>query len=166
MVVVQPRDDEKSWERPAGAPAAPGAEPAQHADPSPRPPINATSEWQAHKTADGRTFWHNPITKEKTWERPAGAPETPAQQPEEKPAEVAGAATWEEVKAPDGRVFWYNRATKEKSWDRPQGFAGAADEKPGNGNWEEITTNDGRVFWYDRVTKEKTWEKPVALRQM
>eukprot|EP01065_Artemidia_motanka_P025827 TRINITY_DN30780_c0_g1_i1.p1 TRINITY_DN30780_c0_g1~~TRINITY_DN30780_c0_g1_i1.p1 ORF type:complete len:476 (+),score=113.35 TRINITY_DN30780_c0_g1_i1:83-1510(+) len=150
---------EKTWTQPPGAPAPPAgsiAESPRGADSS-APPVPsaapAASEWTAHNAPDGRTFWHNKLTKVKTWIRPDGAPEPPS-------LTAANPGDWERSKASDGRSFWYNVRTGEKTWQQPHG----TEEEPRQGGglppgWKEHSA-DGKVFYVNEITKKKQWEHP------
>eukprot|EP01062_Namystynia_karyoxenos_P055899 TRINITY_DN46908_c0_g1_i1.p1 TRINITY_DN46908_c0_g1~~TRINITY_DN46908_c0_g1_i1.p1 ORF type:complete len:515 (+),score=122.49 TRINITY_DN46908_c0_g1_i1:127-1545(+) len=161
-----PVTGEKTWQQPPGAPAAPQASgsttppaAAREAAPSAAAPIAAPpapeSEWQVCVATEGRVFWYNRRTKEKTWDKPAGAPAAPSASVD--PSE------WEQVTMADGRVFWHNPRTKEKSWDRPGAQTqGPPERNPDNlpPGWAAHSTDEGRTFYYNRDTGKKQWHKP------
>jgi len=96
----------------------------------PFPPPGATT-WQEHRTADGRIYYYNTITKVTQWTKPEELMT---------PAEVSFHALelhlhhvltclssqralanqpWKEYTAEGGKKYWYNTETKQSSWEMP-----------------------------------------------
>eukprot|EP00756_Hemistasia_phaeocysticola_P040535 Hpha_TRINITY_DN16868_c2_g1::TRINITY_DN16868_c2_g1_i1::g.152725::m.152725 len=181
---------EKTWSQPPGAPAPPPGgqvlqqpSPRGHTDPAHHPhapggglpsagPPAGESDWTVHHSPEGRCFWYHRITKEKTWSRPPGAPDAPAE-----PA-VSDPSEWEMLTANDGRPFWFNRRTQEKTWQKPTGLQdggappgvqggalGGGGEMPLPADWKEFKAGD-RVFYHNARTGEKTWTRPTGEPQM
>lgn len=70
--------------------------------------------WQEHKTADGRPYYYNNITKVTQWTKPEDMMS---------PAERALAnQPWKEYTAEGGRKYWYNTETKQSSWEMPEAY--------------------------------------------
>ena len=96
--------------------------------------INVESEgalppgWQAVASkSDGRTFYHNDTTGEKSWERPIGPHATAQAVAAVRLAHVTARADtgplppgWQAVASKsDGKTFYHNNDTGEKAWVRP-----------------------------------------------
>ncbi|KAI1859802.1 hypothetical protein JX265_010251 [Neoarthrinium moseri] len=79
--------------------------------------------WQEHKTADGRSYYYNPITKVTQWTKPeemmSSAERALANQP------------WKEYTAEGGRKYWYNTETKQSSWEMPEAYKRALGQDSG-----------------------------------
>eukprot|EP00756_Hemistasia_phaeocysticola_P031487 Hpha_TRINITY_DN16355_c0_g4::TRINITY_DN16355_c0_g4_i1::g.59290::m.59290 len=174
--------NEKRWDPPPGFPA----DPATHEPPPTQPAaIPRASDWEAVRASNGRVFWYDKNTKQKTWERPEGAPEGP-------PQPVASAPSdWKmfvsDKPGKEGQKWWYNTRTKEKSWERPPGVpeedelsapapppqapvadypaapAHPAPAAPAEQEWTQHTTAGGKVFYYNTITKAKSWDKPAGF---
>lgn len=70
------------------------------------------SDWREHTAADGRKYWHNIVTKESTWERPACLQS-------ELERLTALYTAWKIYKAADGREYWHNVETGQSEWTTP-----------------------------------------------
>ncbi|ROV91249.1 hypothetical protein VPNG_09701 [Cytospora leucostoma] len=74
-------------------------------------PQPGAAVWQEHRTADGRTYYYNSVTKVTQWTKPEDIMS---------PAERALAnQPWKEYTAEGGRKYWYNTETKTSSWEMP-----------------------------------------------
>lgn len=188
---------EKTWSQPPGAPSPPPGgqvlqqpSPRGHTDPAPQyphtpggglgqPPAGLGAapgepEWTVHTAPEGRCFWYNRITKEKTWTKPPGAPDAPPEPSAGNPAD------WEMLTAGDGRQFWFNRRTQEKTWQKPPilndpassravpspGMYGGGQDQPLGElplppDWKEYKSGD-RVFYHNARTNEKSWTRPTG----
>ena len=107
-------------------PHARPARAARHAAAAPRPAPRVAAQWQELvDPSTGATYYHNPVTKETTWEAPPGhgAP-TPPPPPPPPPAAPPAPATpvgWEA--APDaatGLTYYHNTVTGEVQWEVPR----------------------------------------------
>ncbi|KAI9013299.1 hypothetical protein BC832DRAFT_549319 [Gaertneriomyces semiglobifer] len=107
------------WSAPPGLPPALGA-PVMgapvtamgppHALP---PPGGQPSQnlWTIHKTAEGRQYYFNNITKQSSWEKPEEL---------KSPMEKALARTsWKEYETAEGKKYYYNTVTKVTTWETP-----------------------------------------------
>lgn len=114
--------------------------------------------------ADQDHFWHNSVTGESTWERPAvlghddpsGSGQKYFVDPKtgksswDKPVESAWMATTVPVGAENaGREFYFNEVTKEATWEKPAALA-----------WSK---KSGRAFWHNDITGQSTWDRPADL---
>ncbi|XP_024006022.1 pre-mRNA-processing protein 40A isoform X3 [Eutrema salsugineum] len=80
-------------------------------DPGSLTPQSA-SDWQEHKSADGRKYYYNKQTKQSSWEKPLELMT---------PLERADASTvWKEFTTAEGRKYYYNKVTKESKWTIPE----------------------------------------------
>ena len=131
----------------------------------------AASEWTAHLTEDGRTYYFHAPSGTSSWDPP--------------PVEPAGGSAadqWSQHVSDAGETFFYNAATGETSWQLPAGASlasadGAAagdaasqgepsaagtpssgDELPGA--WSKHTADDGRDYYYNAETGASSWEPP------
>ncbi|CAN0526434.1 unnamed protein product, partial [Ectocarpus sp. 12 AP-2014] len=82
--------------------------------------------WIELKTAAGKTYYQNSISKTTQWNRPEPtkavvAPKTVTYNSTSSPA-VGGAAGWEKVMTADGRPYFQNTMTKTTSWQQPEGW--------------------------------------------
>lgn len=84
----------------------------------------AARAWTAHTSADGQLYYHNSVTGESSWTRPAtyvgDAAPAAASGPPKPVAQAAIAGTdWVEVKCSDGRRYFYNNNTRVTEWTMP-----------------------------------------------
>lgn len=93
---------------PVATAAAPGADPSMPLIPM-VPPV--VSEWSEHKAPDGRTYYHNSVTKQSLWEKP-----DELKSPAEK---LLSHCPWKEYKSDQGKVYYHNVNTKESQWVAP-----------------------------------------------
>lgn len=186
---------QKRWDNP-GAPGAEAPAPAPFAgvgSTSGAPAANATTVWEAVRASNGRVFWYDRSSKQKTWERPEGAPDAP-----DEPA-ASAPSDWKmftsDKPGKEGQKWWYNTRTKEKSWERPKGVVEEDQNAPPASinqpeeygqsapaaphtmtappytsepaaqpqEWTQHTTAGGKVFYYSTANKEKTWDKPAGF---
>ena len=68
-------------------------------------------EWLSAQAEGGHTYWYNPSTGERSWERPTGTTQN----------------AWMSSAAPSGHIYWYNTHTGERTWERP---VGATEQPP------------------------------------
>eukprot|EP00899_Mesostigma_viride_P015427 jgi/Mesvir1/23886/Mv10675-RA.1 len=110
---------------------------------------DSTATWVPHKTADGRTYYHNLSTGEVSWSLP---------DPTSSAAPAGG--QWEKHTTPDGQTFYHNRKTGESSWVVPK--EGKVDPAPvGNGQWMPHKASDGRTFYQNVATGKVSWTIPT-----
>ncbi|WOL13200.1 pre-mRNA-processing protein 40A-like isoform X1 [Canna indica] len=70
-----------------------------------------SSDWQEHRSADGKRYYYNKKTRQSVWEKPLELMT---------PIERADASTdWKEFTTADGRKYYYNKATKQSKWTIP-----------------------------------------------
>eukprot|EP00930_Biecheleria_cincta_P071975 TRINITY_DN59415_c0_g1_i1.p1 TRINITY_DN59415_c0_g1~~TRINITY_DN59415_c0_g1_i1.p1 ORF type:complete len:752 (+),score=167.65 TRINITY_DN59415_c0_g1_i1:82-2256(+) len=139
-------------------------------------------KWTEHTDPEtGKTYYHNSLTNETTWTKPAAAAASSshnggyakAKLPAAPPAAFAGdlPSDWSEHKdSGTGEAFYYNARTKESSWTRPTGAATeqrpVAPSRPepafaANDDWKEHTDPEtGRKYYHNLRTRETAWEKP------
>lgn len=60
--------------------------------------MNDMLQWQEFKTADGKSYFFNILTKQTVWE-------------------------WQEFKTPEGKSYYFNNLTKQTVWDKPKAIA-------------------------------------------
>lgn len=87
-------------------PTAPGAGEAsnsRHAGPTAE---EIKQAWKAHSTADGRKYYHNSITGESTWTRPAGVIEDVAAAAKPASVKKIEGTHWKEVELTDGKRYY------------------------------------------------------------
>ena len=77
-------------------------------------------EWEEHKTDDGkrRVYYHNRLTRQSSWSRPAAPPPLPE--------------GWERKRDAEGSYFYWHEANEQSVWERPmplpRGWAEYRDE--------------------------------------
>ncbi|KCV70023.1 hypothetical protein H696_03490 [Fonticula alba] len=76
-------------------------------------PSQIASSWAEYKSATGRPYYYNSITKESVFQRPDAL----------RTAEEL-ASPWRDFTTEEGKVYFHNRETKETLWDPPADFAG------------------------------------------
>uniref|UniRef100_A0ACD5TB50 Uncharacterized protein n=1 Tax=Avena sativa TaxID=4498 RepID=A0ACD5TB50_AVESA len=94
---------------------SPMVQPGHQSMPASLPPVSPTepssSDWQEHSSGDGKKYYYNKRTKQKSWEKPAELMT---------PLERADASTeWKEFTTAVGRKYYYNKVTKQSKWTIP-----------------------------------------------
>ncbi|KAI0126010.1 hypothetical protein BJ170DRAFT_685253 [Xylariales sp. AK1849] len=79
--------------------------------------------WAEHKTADGRAYYYNIMTKVTQWTKPEDMM-TPAER-------ALANQPWKEYTAEGGRKYWYNTETKQSSWEMPDAYQRALGQDSG-----------------------------------
>ncbi|CAG8453577.1 7909_t:CDS:10 [Acaulospora morrowiae] len=81
--------------------------------PGQTPPLPSTTTrvWTEHTSPDGRTYYHNVVTKESIWDKP-----DELKTPEEK---ALGSCPWKEFTSEGGRKYYYNSVTQVSKWEMP-----------------------------------------------
>src|SRR5690606_28014776 len=89
-------------------------------------PAPLPANWEEHKDASGRTYYHNSETGRTQWTQPS----------EKSPGQVALSvpsstplppALWMQLQDPtSGRIFYWNTVTHESRWDHPSSTTAAA----------------------------------------
>lgn len=69
------------------------------------------SEWTEHKAPDGRTYYHNSVTKQSSWQKP-DCLKTPGEL-------LLSQCPWKEYTADNGKVYYHNVNSKESRWVIP-----------------------------------------------
>lgn len=91
-----------------------------------------------HDNSTDRVYFYHTLTREVTWERPAGF------------------VVWRVSRDLNQRPFFYNVITKETSWDMPDDFV----------LWKECKDpKGGKSYYYNVLSKETTWEKPADFKE-
>lgn len=174
----------------AAAPAVPTATAAVDADLRER-----ASQWTEHKTADGKSYYHNTRTQQSTWDRPEALIEL------DKALAAAGTASdGSGSGSADAAKCGSNSATGEP---RITADSGAAETKPSEKSaasksaessqtaapvkrppakpqdktkpvsstpvpgtpWCVVWTGDSRVFFFNPSTRTSVWERPAELKK-
>lgn len=73
---------------------------------------NPPTVWTQHKTAEGRLYYHNPMTSQTSYEKPDEL-KTPTER-------LLAACPWKEYKTDDGKSYYHNATTKESVWLIPR----------------------------------------------
>ena len=110
------------------------------------------ANWSEHEY-EGRPFWHNEVTKESTYDKPACLLV-------EKQVSVDSEAskTWYETKDNDGYSYYYT-ADGETTYRRPIQLGG-------NGTaWNVEKDPEGQVFYFNVDTFESVYEKPAEVAE-
>jgi hypothetical protein len=143
--------------------------------------------------SNGRPYYVNAATGEKSWTRPAAlaaiaVPQHPtAAAAIDRTAPLQVNAGWIEKLDPgSGRSYFVNSLSGEKSWTRPAALAQAAEaavaaastpEAPAGAaaeatadvlaqGWiEKLDPGSGRSYFVNSLSGEKTWTRPEALAQ-
>ena len=108
------KTQETTWERPKDMPPAPS---------DPVVPVKSatkaaeTGAWQELTTAEGRKYYYNTTTQERTWNRPVemegGAPAGQSGK------EGAAESVWTEGVTAEGVKYYYNKSTGLSTWEKP-----------------------------------------------
>lgn len=77
------------------------------------PPV--ASEWTAHKSPEGRTYYYNSVTKQSSWEKP--------DELKSLSEKMLSSCPWKEYQSDAGKVYYHNVTTKESRWDVPSELA-------------------------------------------
>jgi len=80
-------------------------------------------DWSEHMSHDGKTYYHNKVTKQTTWKKPPelmNAEEATKQQ----------AHVWKEYRDPHGKIYYFHSGTKESRWAKPDELQQSAGEDP------------------------------------
>lgn len=137
----------------------------------------SSSLWKTAKTADGRQYWYNVVTRESRWEPPTTTDQqtTSPQQP---------SVVWYELETADGKKYYCNQQTRETRWEPPvdativkksttvsatsvsssdakNNSESTASQAASTTPWKEYKTRDGRTYFFNPTTGESRWEKPV-----
>ncbi|KKA29126.1 hypothetical protein TD95_002333 [Thielaviopsis punctulata] len=108
--------------------------------------MSAAGSWQAHTSAEGRTYYHNAVTGVTQWEKPEDLM-TPSER-------ALANQPWKEYTADGGRKYWYNTETKQSSWEMPEVYKRAlgvqASSIPANpyagGGFASASNRDNRDY--------------------
>lgn len=119
------------------------------------------SPWVA-KTHEGKTYYLNTETKERTWTKPA-----------EFQSDASADGDWTEKKNADGRSYFVNTKTGERVWNKPGPGSpaspgspknpapeGAAADGPKKIMWKAKKHTDGRTYYINLETKKSVWVRP------
>ena len=116
----------------------------------------STAAWREAKAPDGRVFYWNPATRERSWTKPTSASPAAAKASAERNAgrghDAAPAEGWNVATLRDGRKYYWNRDTGERRWKLPA-VAGAS-------HWKEAVADNGRAFLYNTSTGQRRWKDP------
>lgn len=126
---------------------------------------DANDQWTEHKTAEGKSYYHNSSTGKTVWKRPKEmqGPNSFDQQ-DAKQAEGSGedrkepalsvAEAWTEHKA-GGKSYFHNAVTGETVWQRPAALGGPT----------EVAEDEGGHKWkYDHKGQTIKEEEAAALQ--
>ncbi|KAA0149550.1 hypothetical protein FNF29_05936 [Cafeteria roenbergensis] len=69
------------------------------------PAADSADAWEAVLTDQGEEFYHNVVSGEVSWTKPA----------------ALGGCDWQRFLTDDGRPYFYNRVSNETVWERPEG---------------------------------------------
>lgn len=69
------------------------------------PPVDSAEAWESVRTELGEEFFHNMVSGEVSWTKPASL----------------GGSDWQRFLTDDGRPYFFNRVTNETVWERPEG---------------------------------------------
>jgi hypothetical protein len=120
----------------AGASAGGGDASAKSSKEKPTKPKKGRWKCANDNTTD-RVYFYHTLTREVTWERPAGF------------------VVWRVSRDLNQRPFFYNAITKETTWDMPDDFI----------LWKECKDpKGGKSYYYNVLSKVTTWEKPAGLK--
>jgi len=94
--------------------------------------------WKSAKDEKtNKTYYYHTLTKEVSWERPAGF--------------TATSTGWKSIlDKKTNRHYFYNATTKETTWEQPKGFE----------VWKKVEKPGQRVYYYNVLTKESKWKIP------
>jgi len=96
----------------------------------------ASSDWSAHTTDEGQTYYYNSLTGESTWDPPAGWQQTSAPQPH------TAQLGWSKHYTEDGTPYYYNAQTDESSWDAPPDLSGQTEAATEGGTGNNALQDD------------------------
>merc|ERR1719235_1328183 len=99
-----------------GMPGYPGMAPGAVGQPGTQP--NVERKWEEHTSPDGVKYYYDPVTKESTWQKPAGFVPKEPDDPVE--WELLGSTAWQRVILKSGKKYFFNTRTKERVWDAPE----------------------------------------------
>lgn len=80
--------------------------------PSPQPVV-----WQEARTAEGKPYYYNTITKLTQWTKPVEMMDATERALANQP--------WKEYQTAEGRKYWYNTETKASTWEIPEVYKNA-----------------------------------------
>ena len=107
---------------------------------------------------DGHAFWHNTVTRESTWQRPAAAAWSARDAQRHYYVNAVTGATQRERPAVLGHedaernaTYYVDPATNETTWEPPEEAA-----------WAEALDHDTQsVYYHNKQTGEVAWEPPA-----
>lgn len=172
---------------PSMVPQTPPTPPATQKAPSPKPstiiptviPQDNTelplpAGWKEGKSEQGKVFYWNTITKERSWTRPTPVSQSAVASPASPPAAPISPlpSGWKEATDPKtGKVYYYNTSTKQTTRERPTTSgdtpSGALKVPPPPAGqtlpagWKEEKAPNGRSYYFNVATKERLWTLPT-----
>lgn len=140
--------------------------------------------WKEYTHADGRKYYHNPVTGETRWDNPnealKAAPAAVA--PQSRPTEDELEEGWIEYKNPEGKSYYHNPTMNETRWEKPvkiskkeppprtvepavrKAPAPVQTPEAKEDEWKEYETEDGRKYFHNTRTGVTKWTKPDTAR--
>ncbi|KAJ1570062.1 hypothetical protein HK096_003422, partial [Nowakowskiella sp. JEL0078] len=95
-------------------------------------PSGEPSQWIANNTPDGKTFYHNIVSKVSTWEKPEDL---------KTQLEIAIAKLpWKEYSTAEGKKYFYNTTTQKTTWEIPPDYKDVIDAHTQDGKLKSSST--------------------------